>query len=871
MAQEFTRNRITLNASSGSELVIGAADSNVLKTVHTVPASAQDNVTLEIVTGTSVTENIEVSIYKNTDLVKTLAVVGGKKSIVEINNLQAGDLIKIKHPLSLDLDDTLFPSSQVITDGIVFKSEGQNTMLMSNADGSDEILLADAADGGIHPSRSAGSIDFYHYYPSVGVAVYMQSGTWYMYDASTQTETSSVTDATYYPNALNSSYSDNWILTWNDSYFASIAVDLVNKTLAVGVNTTALDRGYGGYFPTSNADVFISAYNSSSTVAAIQFSGTTYTFLDSVSVTRSLDGAGGYGFSDGCFYGVYSDNSGSYVPDIVKWDGTSLTAIPYTTGTGSQTMVSIPSRNEVWWAGYNGSDGAAGNYANLYKYDTATQTFTKYASAISESIGFENMTADKLSHYDSENEIWWIANQSSLTITSFTGIDVATGTAKYKKVAHSRTGGSSSNYVSYTETYGSGNNAIAVYNRRGGTPLIYKFESGNYYYDDTSTDRTWGDVWGVGAFHNASETFYRFEDDGNCYLFDTSGATPSWRSSDTTAFSSYTTSSTDRRVVYSWVDDTNNKLYYIDYQGDVYTFDINIGTGALSNNAVIGTADGSPTGFLNFDATTTGTRPKYLASTGLHYYFSGTNLYAADITTDSISYNTSSSLASPPNPSYGQQTMDLIPNADTGTGYDWLVYPSNGVATMNYHRVGASSFDSYDSDTSIGAIMVTVCFVPWPRSAGGNLSFPYQVIAGDSTTTAYAYDITAGSSTSEISQYTPFGTPSNIAGISMNGYDHFSVHKDWHAIVTQSIYVGSSSSYSNMIFHHLSPAVSAGGKGAYEPGYGGVDIGEVAKSGRSKTETSQPIRQSSAADKTAVEASYSTKTDGYVNRVTTTA
>lgn len=165
MAQEFTRNRITLNASSGSELVIGAADSNVLKTVHTVPASAQDNVIIEIVTGTNVTENIEVSIFKNADLVKTLAVVGGKKSVVEINNLQAGDLIKIKHPLSLDFDDALFPSSKVITDGIVFKSEGQNTMLMSNADGSDEILLYDGLNGGIHPSRTKGSIDFYHYYP----------------------------------------------------------------------------------------------------------------------------------------------------------------------------------------------------------------------------------------------------------------------------------------------------------------------------------------------------------------------------------------------------------------------------------------------------------------------------------------------------------------------------------------------------------------------------------------------------------------------------------------------------------------------------------------------------------------------------------
>ena len=868
MAQEFTRNRITLNASSGSELVIGSADSNVLKTVHTVPASAQDNVTLEIVTGTSVTENIEVSIYKNTDLVKTLAVVGGKKSIVEINNLQAGDLIKIKHPLSLDFDDTLLPSSQVITDGIVFKSEGQNTMLMSNADGSDEILLDDAADGGIDPSRSTGSIDFYHYYPSAGVAVYMQSGTWYMYDSATQTETSSVTDATYYLNALNSSYSDNWILTWNDSYFAAIAVDLDAKTLTTGTTTTSLDRGYGGYFPTSDPDVFITGGNQNSDVEAIRFSGTSSTTLDSVSVTRVIFGAGGYGFSDGCFYGVYSDTSGSYVPDIVKWDGTSLTVTPYTTGTGCQTMVSIPSRNEVWWAGYNGSDGAAGNYANLYKYDTTTQTFTKYASAISESIGFANMTTAKMSHYDSENEIWWIAGQTTSPITWFIGIDVATGTAKYKKVAQVWNGGAGANDESYTETYGSGNNAIVAYNRRGGSPIIYKFESGNYYYDQSDTDRTWGDVWGVGAFHNASETFYRFEDDGNCYLFDTSGATPSWRSSDTTAFSSYTTSSTDRRVLYSWVDDANNKLYYIDYQGDVYTFDINSGTGALSNNAVIGTADGAPTGFLNFDANATGVRPKYLASTGLHYYNHAGTVYAADITTDTVSYSQAGS--NPEASANQQQTLDLIPNADTGTGYDWLVYPRDASTSVQYLRINATSFSNGRTD-SLPADVQTVAFVPWPRSASGNSNYPYQVIFGNGSTTAYAVDITAAATSAETSSYTPFDTPANLLGYSMAGYTQLCVHKDWHAVATNYNYVGPSNSYTAAVFHLLSPAVSAGGKGAYEPGYGGVDINEVADSGRSKTETSQPIQQSSAAEKTALEATYSTKTDGYVNRVTTTA
>lgn len=869
MAQEFTRNRITLNASSGSELVIGAADSNVLKTVHTVPASAQDNVILEIITGTSVTENIEVSIYKNTDLVKTLAVVGGKKSTVEINNLQAGDLIKIKHPLSLDFDDTLMPTSQVITDGIVFKSEGQNTILMSNADGSDEILLDDAADGGISISRSKASIDFYHYYPEAGVAVYMEFGNWYMYDAATQTETSTIYDGTYYTNAINSSYSDNWILTWNDSYFAAIAVDLDAKTLSTGVKTTALDRGYGGYFPTSDPDVFISAANTSSSVGAIKFTGTTYSSLGSVSVTRAMNGAGGYGFSDGCFYGVYSDNSSSYVPDIVKWDGTSFTVTPYTANTGCQTMVSIPSRNEVWWAGYNSADGASSNYANIYKYDTTTQTFTKYAEVISEFIGFANMTSEKLSHYDSENQVWWIANQfKPNTITSFTGIDVATGTAKYRKVALGRTGGSSGNAISYTETYGSGNNAIAVYNRRGGTPLIYKFESGNYYYDDTNTDRTWGDVYGIGAYHSASETFYRFETDGNCYLFDTSADTPSWRSADTTAFSSYTTSSTDRRVVYSWVDDANNKLYYIDYQGDVYTFDINSSTGALSNNAVIGTADGAPTGFLNFNGVTDGVRPKYLASTGLHYYVEASTIYAADITTDSISYSASGYAEQPAN--YGQQTVDVIPNADTGTGYDWMVLAVGGGTYLNYIRINASDFSNSRTDATTYDVD-TVCFVPWPRSASGNASYPYQVIGGFNSTTAEAWDITAAATSAETGTYTPFGTPADIAQIAMGGYSHFSVHKDWQAIVTHYYYVGSSNSYASIIFHHLSPAVSAGGKGAYEPGYGGIDTAEVAQSGRSLTETSQPLTQTTSAQKTSIEATYSTKTDGYVNRVTTTA
>lgn len=868
MAQEFTRNRITLNASSGSELVIGGADSNVLKTVHTVPASAQDNVTLEIVTGTSVTENIEVSIYKNTDLVKTLAVVGGKKSIVEINNLQAGDLIKIKHPLTLDFDDTLVPTSQVITDGIVFKSEGQNTILMSNADGSDTILLDDAADGGMSASRAKASIDFYHYYPEAAVAVYMQSGTWYMYDAATQTETSSVNDATYYSNALNSSYSDNWIVTWNDSYGAAIAVDLDAKTLTAGAKSTGLDRGYGGYFPTSDPDVFITAGNQNNTVLALRFSGTTYSTLDSVSVNRAELGAGGYGFSDGCFYGVYSDNSSSYVPDIVKWDGTSLTATSYTTSTGCQTMVSIPSRNEVWWAGYNNADAAGANYANLYKYDTTTQTFTKYASAISEYMGFANMTTEKLSHYDSENEIWWIAGQISSPITWFIGIDVATGTAKYKKVAQAWNGGAGANDESYTETYGSGNNAIVAYNRRGGSPIIYKFESGNYYYDQSDTDRTWGDVWGVGAFHNASETFYRFETDGNCYLFDTSADTPSWRSSDTTAFSSYTTSSTDRRVLYSWVDDANNKLYYIDYQGDVYTFDINSGTGVLSNNAVIGTADGAPTGFLNCNAVTNGVRPKYLASTGLHYYNHSNTLYAADITTDTVSYSLAANTAETSN--YQQQTLDLIPNADTGTGYDWLVYVADGLTSVYYVRVNASSFSNGRTDT-MPVAMQTVAFVPWPRNASGNSSYPYQVIFGNNSTTAYAVDITAASTSAETASYTPFDTPANLIGYSMGGYTQLCVHKDWHAVATNYLYVGPSNSYTAAIFHHLSPAVSAGGKGPYEPGYGGIDIGEVADSGRSKTETSQPLQQSSADDKTTIEATYSTKTDGYVNRVTTTA
>lgn len=689
-----------------------------------------------------------------------------------------------------------------------------------------------------------------------------------MYDAASRTETSSVTYATYYLNALNSSYSDNWIVTWDDTYGATIAVDLEAKTLKFGANTTSLDRGYGGYFPTSDPDVFITGGNQSNTVLALRFSGTTYTQLDSTDITRGELGAGGYGFSDGCFYGVYSDHGISYVPDIVKWDGTSLTVTPYTTNTGCQTMVSIPSRNEVWWAGYNNADSAGSNYANLYKYDTTTQTFTKYASAISEYIGFDNMTQPKMSHYDSENQVWWIANQTSTPITSFTGIDVATGTAKYRKIAQSWNGGAGSTKDSYTETYGSGNNAIVVYNRQGESPIIYKFESGNYYYDQSGADRTWGAVWGVGAFHNASETFYRFEDDGNCYLFDTSGATPSWRSPDTTAFSSYTTSSTDRRVLYSWVDDANNKLYYIDYQGDVYTFDINSGTGALSNNAVIGTADGAPTGFLNCNAITNGVRPKYLASTGLHYYNHSNTLYAADITTDTVSYSGAANTAE--TSTYQQQTLDLIPNADTGSGYDWLVYVADGLTSVYYVRVNATSFSHSRTDTMPSA-MQTVAFVPWPRNVSGNSSYPYQVIFGNNSTTSYAVDILASATSNETASYTPFGTPVSLFNYSMGGYTQLCVHKDWHAVATNYTAVGPSSTYTSGIFHHLSPAVSAGGKGAYEPGYGGIDIGEVADSGRSLTETSQPIQQSSTAEKTAVEATYSTKTDGYVNRVTTTA
>lgn len=860
MPQEFTRNRITLNASSGDALVIGASDSNVLKTVHTVPANAQDNVILEVVTGGSVTTNFEVSIYKNADLVKTLAVVGGKKSTVEVSNLQAGDLIKIKHPLSLSVNTDILPDTPSVTDGLKWYSNADPYGPYAGSDslGSATLLAT--------PGTTPTNVHQYHYYPSAGLAVWYDNAsyTWRMYEAATSTVVSSVQDSTYYSNTYSAAFSDRWIVGKTTSYTYTIAVDLESKTLSAGRN------GSGSYYElpmsaTNDPDQFFLFYSGSSYVYVATASGTSFTNIAQQSIGYGVNMGDAAVFPDGNTYMVVGGTGTSNALQVLKWDGSSITTYSstgVTSGVYVTGAIAIPQRNELWLFGYNAQDGASSDKGNAYKFNVSTSTWTKYVDAIGVSDGFTNATTQRKLFYSATDDLIWLSQEAySGDVNQFLGFDpdtqTITRTAKYFSDPNAYVAVSTSHYPA---TLGSGSGEYYTTNLSGNGPYIRRASDDAVYHDSSRSDRggAYSTCWGPMSLHVASSTMYRFEDDRNVYLYDVGSTPMSWRSADTTVFTAYSTSSTYARVLFNWVDDANDKLYYTDYFGALYSFDINPATGALSNNTLLSSSSTAQSLAVPGATYSTGYRPVYLPSSGYHMSFNSSTGYmdVGDVRTetridgwDSSPYSISGY--------YNRYAQHIAVYTEGGYDYCAFMMYYSGTYYLQFLRVSSTGAVTALGTPSLNSTSGSHEIASWVDT--GNATYPHRFLYVDNAIRGINVNMKTGQRSATVvttTLNTDLGIDANPSYVLVMPHKKAIGGSQSNIQTNHDQYVGA--------VYYSPPSGSGVGGLAVSPAMGGRKMSNDAY-------TLDGFDQSTAEEKNNIIASFSTKTDGYVNRVTTTA
>lgn len=581
MAQEFTREKLSVADAFGNPVYIGSTKT----TIHTVPANSQDTITLYLKFGR--TARCEVTLFRSdgtNDYELPNKYLGASGSIVpvEITNVQAGNTIKAQ--LS-----GASPNTKIyVTSGEISNAYVNNT----DSNGSDELVIftdkfqtgtprylnvSDFNWGAYTAPTDFRYVQTFKYFPDTGYFVFSKSsGTgsgWWVYDVYEN-------KVAFYSGSYDHSATERGVVWFGDTVAfgqntAGYTINFADPASPVYVSTSSLPEfGQVGWFYKVSSDVF-GTLNASSSYPTNTFrvnSDGTITHLStssSVSYLSYQRYASGT-FANGNYYVSKSEGNGSYYAGIEQIDPTTgaISAVVSSLSSGydsryARIVVACPERNEFWYFSYSG-----GSYA-IAKYDLAASTLTQYSNsrAVAEVQGakaFYDSATDLIWVQDGDDYIGWDPDTQAWTRDSLSMTDTEPG-----------------GYTTTITALGVINNGTNDYlfGARGNTRI-------HYYNLDTNAE---GTVSGSGnnkwdsAVHNATNAVYMSGSDGWLDHWDFSSTTPSY----TSAIYGPSQSNFTTHFYQLYVDQTNNHLYATDYNSNLHKIDINASTGALSYNSTV--------------------------------------------------------------------------------------------------------------------------------------------------------------------------------------------------------------------------------------------------------------------------------------------
>lgn len=850
MAQEFTREKLSVADAFGNPIYIGSTKT----TIHTVPANSQDTITLYLKFGR--TARCEVTLFRSdgtNDYELPNKYLGSSGSIVpvEITNVQAGNTIKAQLSGASPNTTIWVSSGEKVNDHVqtISRNSTYEIAIYDNKfqTGTPKYLTVDDFNWGTYTApNSFQYLKAFKYFPDTGhLAMCIQGSTgagWWVHDIYENKvvfySSSYAHSTTQYGNVW---VGDKFVFSSNNPIYVVDFTDRANPTLTstsvsqVGNYCYGMAKVSSTVFATlsSNASYPVSTWtlNSDNTV--------TYVATDS-SPQYNYQVWAADTFADGNFYLAGFNTSGSYYGGLLSIDGTTgaITSISNSISSPFNStymfkVVACPERNEFWmFRSSNGSydigklatDGTSTNYTNTRDIAEKVAQGRCFYDAADDLI-YIISNDDKWYGWDPDTQTW---AKDSLIFTD-------------------------SNWQNYNV------NSLLVLNNGTNDMLVGASGSRLVWRNlDTDTEGSTGtnstNSWNT-AVHNASKMVYICGESTYIGVMDTTG-TP-------TQDQAYNAASYGSFVNYGYglqVDQTNHVLYYSDYYSNIYKATINSTTGQL-------TYDSKP---LTINHTSYREKPWVIdESLGYHYIFnesSGIRRY--DLSTGNLS---------------GEYTFADL-GIESGLGdyssngaFTSIASTSNGYANARYDAANNYAYIPFryhnGSVWKGGVIKIDVSQI------GVSTSDAFVGFASGYDTYTYGHASHIDSNgklmwgTSTNAQQAVIDTSTMTAAAVTPVYGTGSVYGRTYSSLTNAVYF-TTSSYKLEGIKYGAPAsempVSSDFQVVNRSGYTNSNIALSGSLG-SHTHSDPDYSESTSAQRAALDISKGNSTTGHVNRVTTTA